>query len=129
MESKLKLKSQPIYIHALIALFLINLIHKIVREIPGIINLNEKAGLIISSIIIILLLSGMILILLRNKIGVYLGILPGIWAMLQWIIAHVIKGYPFQNGIWWYPVFPSIQGLLILYFSFILLKNEKKINA
>ena len=128
MESKLKLKSRPIYIHAVIATFLINLVHKIVREIPGIMKLNEPAGLIINSILIVLLLVGIILILLRNKLGVFLGILPGTWAILQWIIAHVIKGYSFQNGIWWYPIFPIIQGLLMLYFSFILLINEKKIN-
>ena len=128
MESKLRLKSQPIYIHALISAFLINLIHKIVREIPHVIKLDERAGLIINCIVIVLLLVGIILILLRNKIGVSLGILPGLWATFQWVVAHIIKGYPSQDGIWWYPIFPVTQGLLILYFSFILLKNEKKIK-
>ena len=60
MESKLRLKSQPIYIHAVIAMFLINLVHKIVIEISGIIKLNEQAGLIINSIIIVFLLVGTI---------------------------------------------------------------------
>lgn len=36
------------------------------------------------------------------------------------------SAHPDQNGIWWYPIFPWIQAILILYFSVLVLRNEYK---
>ncbi len=48
--------------------------------------------------------------------------------VLQPIIVHIIMGIPEVNGIWWYPVFPWIQAILIIYFSVLLLRNENQLT-
>ena len=120
------LRVQSIYIQAVTALLIINLLHKIVREIPGAIKLDEKFGILLASFLTIILIVSIIFLLQKRKAGLFLGMLPAVWAMLQWIIVHVLKGYPDQNGVWWYPIFPISQGVLILYFLLLLLRNEEK---
>ena len=118
-----------IYIQAVIGMYIVNLIHKIVREIPGSQTLSEsQMGLIGTVLMTIILVICIILLLFNKKLGLYLGFIPAIWAALQWILVHVIWAYPDRNGIWWYPIFPIIQGLLIIYFSIIALKNDSNLK-
>ena len=118
-----KLKSPTIYIQATIALLLIQLVHKIVREIPGAINMGGP-GTIAVPIFAGLLVISIILIALRNKWGLILGIIDGVFMLFQPIFVHIILAHPDQNGVWWYPIFPWIQAILIIYFSFLVLRNE-----
>jgi hypothetical protein len=115
-----------IYIQVLIALLLINLIHKIVREIPGSMNLLVAAITTITAAVILII--SIILLLFKRKEGLILGLIPAAWATFQWVIYHVIMGNPDINGIWWYPIFPIVQGLLIIYFSILAWKNEESFN-
>lgn len=115
-----KLDNQKFFIQAAIATLMINLFHKIVREIPASFTLPGMfavVGLVSMLIIVGLLSLSIILLIFRRKLGSYIAIIPGIWAILQCIIMHVILGYPDLNGVWWYPIFPSLQGVLIIYFS------------
>jgi hypothetical protein len=122
---KNKLKSPTIYIQAAIALLLIQLVHKIVREIPGAIKMGGP-GVIVTSIFAGLLVISIILLVLRNKWGLILGMIDGIFMIFQPILIHIILAHPDQNGVWWYPIFPWIQAILIIYFSFLVLGNENK---
>ena len=111
-------------------MYIISIIHKIVREIPGSQTLNEQnsqMGLIVTIIMTIILVICIILVLFNKKLGLYLGFIPAIWATIQWILVHVIFAYEDINGIWWYPIFPTIQGLLIIYFSIVTLKNDSNL--
>jgi hypothetical protein len=124
-------KYPSIYIQAVIAVLLINLVHKFVREIPGSISQIGQQGTIggvVTIITAVILAISILLLLFKRKEGVILGIIPAIWAMIQWIINHVIWGNPDINGIWWYPIFPVIQGLLIIYFSILAWRNETSFN-
>ncbi|MCD4811078.1 hypothetical protein K8R14_00520 [bacterium] len=130
MEIRLKqnkLNSPTIYIQAVIAVLLIQLVHKIVREIPGAINLGG-VGAIATPIFAGLLVISIILLILRNKYGIFLGLIAGVWMIFQPILVHIIMAHPDQNGIWWYPVFPWFQAILIIYFSSLILRNEKNIE-
>ena len=74
----------------------------------------------------LILIVSIVLLCLKIKYGLYLGLVPAIWGMaFQWVIYHVIQGNPDMNGIWWYPLFPIIQGLLIVYFSYLAWKNDE----
>jgi hypothetical protein len=113
-------KRPSIYIQAVIAVLLVNLVHKFVREIPGSMREMDQQGIIggiftIGTTVIIAI--SILLLLIKRKEGLILAIFPAIWAMIQWIINHVIWANPDINGIWWYPIFPVFQGLLIIYFS------------
>lgn len=122
---KNKLKSPTIYIQTAIAVLLIQLVHKIVREIPGSIKIGGL-GAIMTSIFAGLLLISIILLVLRNKWGLILGMIDGAFMIFQPILVHIILAHPDQNGVWWYPIFPWIQAILIIYFSFLVLLNENK---
>ncbi len=119
-----KLKSPTIYIHAVVAMLIIQLVHKIVREIPGAIEIGG-IGAYANPVFAGLLLIAIILLLFRNKIGLYLGMLDAVFMLFQPILIHIIMAHPDQNGIWWYPIFPWIQAILIIYFSYIVLLKEK----
>ncbi len=124
MRNKI-LKSPAIYIQALVALLLIQMVHKIVREIPGSFKMGGF-GAKATPVFAILLLITIILLLFRKKIAIYIGIFCSFFMIFQPILVHIIWKHPDQNGIWWYPVFPWLQSILIIYFGFLTLKNEKK---
>lgn len=120
MTSKLKF---PIELQAVIAMLLIQLVHKIVRELPGSLKLDGP-GWIITSVFSVLLFIGIVLTLFRNKAGLVLGIICGAWMIFQPIYVHIINDIPDQNGIWWYPIFPWIQAILVIYFCVISWRNK-----
>ncbi|MCD4777314.1 MAG: hypothetical protein K8S15_14860 [Candidatus Aegiribacteria sp.] len=115
-----------IYIQTAIALMLIQLVHKIVREIPGAIKLGGP-GTVAVPIFAGMLVIGIILLFLRNKWGLILGVVDGAFMIFQPILVHIILANPDQNGIWWYPVFPWIQGILIIYFCRLAWNNWQQV--
>ena len=118
-------ESLSIYIQAVIGMLLINLVHKLVREIPGSIIQTGSFMVFVPIIAAVIIVISIVLLLLKRKEGLILGIIPAILAMIQWIIYHVIMGNPDINGIWWYPIFPIFQGALIIYFSILAWRNEE----
>jgi hypothetical protein len=116
-------KMPSIHIQAVIAVMLIQLVHKIVREIPGVLKIGG-VGTIAVPIFATLLALGIVLLLLKSKWGLILGIVDGAFMIFQPILVHIIQGHPDQNGIWWYPMFPWTQAILIIYFC-ILAWNRK----
>ncbi len=111
-----------IYVQAAIALMLIQLVHKIVREIPGAFNMGGP-GAVIVPVFAFLLVIGIILLFLNIKWGLIIGIIDGSWMIFQPVLVHIIMARPDMNGIWWYPIFPWIQSVLIIYFCRIAWKN------
>ena len=111
-----------IQVQAVIALMLIQLVHKIVREIPGAIKMGGP-GAVGVPIFAGLLVIGILLLILRNKWGLILGMIDGAFMIFQPILVHIILAHPDQNGIWWYPIFPWTQAILIIYFCRIAWKN------
>jgi hypothetical protein len=109
-------KAHPsIYVQAAIAMMLIQLIHKIVREIPGVLNMGGP-GVIGVPVFAGLLVFGIVLLFFKVKWGLIFGLIDGAFMIFQPILVHVIMAKPDINGIWWYPIFPWIQALLIIYF-------------
>jgi len=121
MKTEVKLLP-TIQVQAVIALMLIQLVHKIVREIPGAIKMGGP-GAVGVPIFAGLLVIGILLLVFRNKWGLILGMINGAFMIFQPILVHIILAHPDQNGIWWYPVFPWTQALLIIYFCRIAWKN------
>ena len=100
----------------------IQLVHKIVREIPGTIKMGGP-GAVGVPIFAGLLVIGILLLVLRNKWGLILGMIDGAFMIFQPFLVHIILAHPDQNGIWWYPIFPWTQAILIIYFCRIAWKN------
>ena len=121
MKTEVKLLP-AIQVQAVIALMLIQLVHKIVREIPGAIKMGGP-GAVGVPIFAGLLVIGILLLIFRNKWGLILGMIDGAVMIFQPILVHVILAHPDQNGIWWYPIFPWTQAILIIYFCRIAWKN------
>jgi hypothetical protein len=111
-----------IHIQAAMALMLIQLVHKIVREIPGALNMGGP-GAVGVPIFACLLAAGILLLVLKNKWGLIFGMIDGAFMIFQPILVHIILAHPDQNGIWWYPIFPWTQAILIIYFCSIAWKN------
>jgi len=117
-----------IHIQAVMAMMFILFVHKLVREIPGSLKLEGAIGGIVTMTIAALLAISIILLFFRNRWGLILSFVPAVWAMLQWIWVHVIQGNPDRNGIWWYPIFPIVQGALIIYFSILARRDDESFN-
>jgi len=111
-----------IYIQAAIAMMLIQLVHKIVREIPGALNMGGP-GAIGVPVFTGLLVLGIVLLLFKVKWGLILGLIDGAFMIFQPILVHVILAKPDINGIWWYPIFPWTQAILIIYFCILAWKK------
>jgi hypothetical protein len=121
MKTEVKLLPN-IQVQVVIALMLIQLVHKIVREIPGAIKMGGigTAGVPIFAGILVI---GILLLVLRNKWGLVLGMIDGAFMVFQPVLVHIILAHPDQNGIWWYPIFPWTQAILIIYFCRLAWKN------
>lgn len=116
-----------IYIQAAISMMLIQLVHKIVREIPGSFGFmgeEMRIGMVFTLIFAFLLAVGIVLLVLKIKWGLILGIADGVCMLFQPILVHVILAKPDVNGIWWYPVFPIMQGILVIYFCILAWKKS-----
>lgn len=111
-----------IYIQAAIAIMLIQLVHKIVREIPGTLNMGGPGAIVVTMFAGMLAL-GILLLFLKVKWGLILGLVDGAFMIFQPILVHVILAKPDINGIWWYPIFPWTQAILVIYFCILAWKN------
>jgi hypothetical protein len=107
------------------AMMVIQLVHKIVREIPGALK-SGGGGTVIVPAFSALLAIGIVLLLLKNRWGLILGIIDAAWMIFQPVLYHIIQGHPDQNGIWWYPLFPWTQAALIIYFCIVAWKHGEK---
>lgn len=119
-----KTEALSIYYQAAIAMMVIQLVHKIVREIPGAFNTVSVTGFIAVIVFASILLLGIVLLFFRVRWGLILGVICGAWMVFQPILVHIIMAKPDQNGIWWYPVFPWVQAILIIYFCVLAWKKK-----
>jgi len=111
------MKSPTIYIQVTVAALLYNLLHILAWELPLAVRQGWRINVIGDVFIISIAIISIILISMRNKTGLILGIIPALWAiLLQWLLVYVISGYEEPNGVWWYPLFPIFQGIMIVYF-------------
>lgn len=117
-----------IYLQAAMAMMLIQLVHKIVREIPGALQMGGPGSIVVPGFACLLAV-GIILLLMKVKWGLILGIIAAAWMIFQPVLVHIIRAHPDQNGIWWYPVFPWTQALLIIYFCVLAWKKWDKVPA
>ncbi|OEU67862.1 MAG: hypothetical protein BA863_12110 [Desulfovibrio sp. S3730MH75] len=111
-----------IHVQAVMALMFIQLVHKIVREMPGAFNMGGP-GVVVVPVFAGLLAVGILLLILRIKWGLILGMIDGAFMIFQPILVHIIMARPDINGIWWYPIFPWTQAFLIIYFCRLAWKN------
>jgi hypothetical protein len=119
---KNKKEEYKIYIQAAIAMMLIQLVHKIVREIPGALKMGGP-GAIIVPIFAGMLALGIVLLFFKVKWGLILGLIDGAFMIFQPVLVHVILAKPDINSIWWYPIFPWTQAILIIYFCILAWKK------
>lgn len=111
------IKSPTIYIQVAVTALLYNLLHLLTWELPLAIRLAWRINVIGDVFIISIAIISIVLISVRKKIGLILGMIPALWAiLLQWLLVYVISGYKEPNGVWWYPLFPIFQGIMIVYF-------------
>jgi hypothetical protein len=111
-----------IYVQAAMAVMFIQLVHKIVREIPHALNMEGPGG-VFTIVLACLLAVGILLLFVGIRWGLLLGIVDAVWMLFQPILVHVILARPAVDGIWWYPVFPWTQAILILYFCILAWKE------
>jgi hypothetical protein len=120
-----QIKSSSIYIQVAVAALLYNLLHIFAWELPIAIRLGWRINVIGDVFIISISTMSIILISLRKKMGLIVGMMPALWAIfLQWFLVYIISGYKEPYGVWWYPIFPIFQGIMIGYFSVLTYKDN-----
>jgi hypothetical protein len=120
-----QIKSSPIYIQVVVVALLYNLLHIFAWELPIAVKLGWKINVIGDLFIILISTVSIILISLRRKIGLLIGMMPAIWAIfLQWFLVYIISGYKEPYGVWWYPIFSIFQGIMIVFFSILAYKDD-----
>ncbi|MBI5606069.1 MAG: hypothetical protein HY879_22270 [Deltaproteobacteria bacterium] len=113
-----KIKSSTCCIQIVIASLLYNLLHILAWELPLAVRLDWLINVIGDGVIILIIIISIILISMRKKAGLILGMIPALWAIFfQWFLVYIISGYKEPNGVWWYPLFPIFQGIMIVSFA------------
>ena len=112
-----QIKSPAIYLQGTVAALLYNLLHILAWELPLAVRIGWRINVVGDVFIVAIGIISMILISMRKRIGLMLGMAPALWAiLLQWLLVYIITGYKEPNGVWWYPLFPIFQGIVIVYF-------------
>jgi hypothetical protein len=120
-----QIKSPTIYLQVTVAALLYNLLHILAWELPLAVRMGWLINVIGDIFIISITIISIILISMRNKIGLMLIIIPALWAiLLQWFLVYIISGYKEPNGVWWYPLFPIFQGIMIGYFAILAYRGD-----
>ena len=113
----MNIKASSLHVQAAMAALTYNLLHILAWELPIAIRLNWNVNIIGDIIVIAVSILGIILIAFRRKVGLILGFIPAFWAIfLQWFLVYYIFGYREPNDVWWYPLFPIFQGIMIVFF-------------
>src|SRR4030043_2032706 len=122
-----KIKSSSIYLQVTVAALLYNLFHLLAWELPLAVKMSWRINIVGDIFILLVGILSMILISMRNKIGLMFGMIPALWAiLLQWLLVYVISGYKEPNGVWWYPLFPIFQGIMIVSFINLAYRGDRK---
>jgi hypothetical protein len=112
-----QIKSPAIYLQVTVAALLYNLLHILAWELPLAVRMGWQINVVGDVFIISVGIISVILISMRKRMGLMLGMIPALWAiLLQWLLVYVLSGYEEPNGVWWYPLFPIFQGIMIVYF-------------
>ncbi len=129
MKSSRKLSVPGIYIKAVVALMFIQLVHKVVREMPH----GLQSPLLFPKVMLFfffgLLIAGIIGLFCRFRWGLIFGMIVGAWMIFQPFLPFFVLGkmsVSHFDGIWWYPIFPITQGILIVYFSLLTWQKDKE---
>ena len=110
-------KSSSLYIQAAVAALTYNLLHILAWELPIAIRHGWNVNVIGDGVVIVTSVMSIILIACRKKAGAILGFISASWAIIfQWFLVYGILGYKEPNGVWWYPLFPIFQGIMIVFF-------------
>ena len=124
-----QIKSSSIHIQVAVAALLYNLLHIFAWELPIALRLGWRINVIGDIFIISISTISIILICFRKKVGLMLGMISALWAIfLQWFLVYIISGYKEPYGVWWYPIFPIFQGLMVGYFSVLTCKGNNLQN-
>jgi len=122
-----KIKSSSIYLQVTVAALLYNLFHLLAWELPLAVKMSWRINIVGDIFILLVGILSMILISMRNKIGLMFGMIPALWAiLLQWLLVYVISGYKEPNGVWWYPLFPIFQGIMIVFFTILAWRDNNE---
>ncbi len=120
-----KIKSSTCCIQIVIAALLYNLLHILAWELPLAVRLDWLINVIGDGVIILIIIISIILLSMRKKAGLILGMIPALWAIFfQWFLVYIISGYKEPNGVWWYPLFPIFQGIMIVYFAVLAYRGD-----
>ncbi len=111
-------KRLPIEVQAAVAVILIQLVHKLVAELPSAVIIGGSFAH--PTVFAVLALSAAYILafatcLSRIRWGFIIGIVLGIEIVLQPIVMHVILGIPMTKPPY-YMIFPILQGILVIYF-------------
>jgi hypothetical protein len=121
-----QIKSPAIYLQVTVAALLYNLLHILAWELPLAVNMGWRINIVGDVFIISVGIISVILVSMRKRIGLMLGMIPAMWAiLLQWLLVYVISGYKEPNGVWWYPLFPFFQGIMIVYFIVLAYRGDE----
>lgn len=113
----MNIKPLPLYLQAAIAALLYNVLHILAWELPIAIRYGWNVNVIGDGVIIVTSVMSVILIAFRKKAGAILGFISASWAIFfQWFLVYYIFGYKEPTGVWWYPLFPIFQGIMIVFF-------------
>ena len=105
------------YVRGTGALMFVQLVHKAVREIPGMVAKGMAPGIVLTSAFAVVLTVGILLLLVgRARWGLIAGFIAAGAIIVQPVIAHGIMKAQ-RTGVWWYPAFPLTQGVLIICFG------------
>ncbi len=125
-----KIGKYSIYIQVALALLLIGVLHKFVREIPANIKyaeiLSSQSPIVLVVITLIIWVVGLILTLLKLRIGLVIGFISGFERFLLPILFHGISGIPADPV--YYPIFCLTQGILTMWFCYQAYKNFDFVN-
>jgi len=112
-----QIKPPTIYIQVTVAALLYNILHILAWELPLAVRMGWRINVFGDVVIISVGIISVILVSMRKRVGLMLGMIPALWAiLLQWLLVYVVSGYQEPNGVWWYPLFPIFQGIIIVYF-------------
>ena len=119
-----QIKSPIIYIQVTVAALLYNLLPILAWELPLAVRLDWRIN-VIGGLYYFSCNHQYCPYIREKKIMLILGMIPALWAILfQWFLVYIISSYEEPNGVWWYPLFPIFQGIMIGYSSILTYRGD-----